>query len=281
MKFEVISPCKLNLFLYITGKRPDGYHNLETLFVILDHGDHMVFETDDSSDEVRLLTDFGFPVEKNLIYRAAMLLKKITGCKKGVSISIDKVLPQGGGLGGGSGNAATTLSVLNRLWDLNLSSKKLIALGASLGADVPIFIKGSTCFARGIGEILEPVKFEDKYYLVATPDCSVPTKELFASDKLKKDSPKRSFDELMHTEFDNCFTPVVTDKYPKVRELLDTLSEFGRASMSGSGSSCFVAFDSYDHAKCAQKKIEALKIKSFIAKSVQKSPVLTKLESIQ
>lgn len=281
MKFEVISPCKLNLFLYITGKRPDGYHNLETLFVILDHGDHMIFETDDSSDEVRLLTDFGFPVEKNLIYRAAMLLKKITGCKKGVSISIDKVLPQGGGLGGGSGNAATTLSVLNRLWDLNLSSEKLIALGASLGADVPIFIKGSTCFARGIGEILEPVKFEDKYYLVATPDCSVPTKELFASDKLKKDSPKRSFDELMHTEFDNCFTPVVTDKYPKVRELLDTLSEFGRASMSGSGSSCFVAFDSYDHAKCAQKKIEALKIKSFIAKSVQKSPVLTKLESIQ
>lgn len=280
MRLEVTSPCKLNLFLYITGKRPDGYHNLETLFVILNHGDHMTFETCDYSDEVRLLTDFGFPVEKNLIYKAAKLLQKETGCCRGVNISIDKILPQGGGLGGGSGNAATTLSVLNRLWELNLTEDKLIKLGATLGADVPVFIKGTTCFARGIGEILEPVTVEDKYYLVATPNCSVPTKVLFASDKLKKDSPSRSFAELMHTEFENSFTPVVVNEYPEVKELLDTLSEFGRASMSGSGSSCFVAFDSYDHAKCAQKKIDALKIKSFIAKSVKQSPVLAKLETI-
>lgn len=280
MKFEVTSPCKLNLFLYITGKRSDGYHNLETLFVILDHGDQMTFETSDTKDEVNLLTDFGFPVEKNLIYKAAMLLKKETNCKKGVNISIDKVLPQGGGLGGGSGNAATTLSVLNKLWNLNLPEDKLIKLGTSLGADVPIFIKGTTCFAKGIGEILEPVDIENKYYLVATPDCSVPTKVLFASDKLKKDSPSRSFDVLMQTKFDNCFTPVVVNEYPKVKELLDTLSEFGTASMSGSGSSCFVAFDSYDHAKCAQMKIDKLNIKSFIAKSVSKSPVLSKLESL-
>lgn len=280
MKFEVTSPCKLNLFLYITGKRSDGYHNLETLFVLLDHGDQMTFETSDTKDEVNLLTDFGFPVEKNLIYKAAMLLKKETNCKKGVNISIDKVLPQGGGLGGGSGNAATTLSVLNKLWNLNLPEDKLIKLGTFLGADVPIFIKGTTCFAKGIGEILEPVDIENKYYLVATPDCSVPTKVLFASDKLKKDSPSRSFDVLMQTKFDNCFTPVVVNEYPKVKELLDTLSEFGTASMSGSGSSCFVAFDTYDHAKCAQKKIDELNIKSFIAKSVSKSPVLAKLESL-
>ena len=280
MKFEVTSPCKLNLFLYITGKRSDGYHNLETLFVILDHGDQMTFETSDTKDEVNLLTDFGFPVEKNLIYKAAMLLKKETNCKKGVNISIDKVLPQGGGLGGGSGNAATTLSVLNKLWNLNLPEDKLIKLGTSLGADVPIFIKGTTCFAKGIGEILEPVDIENKYYLVATPDCSVPTKVLFASDKLKKDSPSRSFDKLMQTKFDNCFTPVVVNEYPKVKELLDTLSEFGTASMSGSGSSCVVAFDTYDHEKCAHKKIDELYIKSFIAKSVSKSPVLAKLESL-
>ena len=233
MKLEVTSPCKLNLFLYITGKRPDGYHNLQTLFVILDHGDKMTFETSDKNDEVKLLTDFGFPVEKNLIYKAAMLLKQEAHCKKGVNISIDKVLPQGGGLGGGSGNAATTLSVLNKLWDLNLSEDKLIELGASLGADVPIFVKGTTCFAQGIGEILEPVNVENKYYLVATPDCSVPTRVLFASDKLKKDSPVRTFDELLHSRFDNCFTPVVVNEYPLVKELLDTLSEFGTASMSG------------------------------------------------
>ena len=128
MKFSTVSPCKLNLFLYITGKRPDGYHNLQTLFVILDHGDIMHFETTDD-DRVELLTDFGFPVEKNLIYKAAMLLKEQTLCKKGVKISIDKVLPQGGGLGGGSGNAATTLMVLNRLWDLKLKEDSLLKMG--------------------------------------------------------------------------------------------------------------------------------------------------------
>ena len=130
MKFSTVSPCKLNLFLYITGKRPDGYHNLQTLFVILDHGDIMHFETTDD-DRVELLTDFGFPVEKNLIYKAAMLLKEQTLCKKGVKISIDKVLPQGGGLGGGSGNAATTLMVLNRLWDLKLKEDSLLKMGTS------------------------------------------------------------------------------------------------------------------------------------------------------
>ena len=177
MKFSTVSPCKLNLFLYITGKRPDGYHNLQTLFVILDHGDIMHFETTDD-DRVELLTDFGFPVEKNLIYKAAMLLKEQTLCKKGVKISIDKVLPQGGGLGGGSGNAATTLMVLNRLWDLKLKEDSLLKMGTSLGADVPIFIKGKTCFAEGIGEILEEKSYPEKYYLVATPECKVPTAKL-------------------------------------------------------------------------------------------------------
>lgn len=276
MKFSTVSPCKLNLFLYITGKRPDGYHNLQTLFVILDHGDIMHFETTDD-DRVELLTDFGFPVEKNLIYKAAMLLKEQTLCKKGVKISIDKVLPQGGGLGGGSGNAATTLMVLNRLWDLNLKEDSLLKMGTSLGADVPIFIKGKTCFAEGIGEILEEKSYPDKYYLVATPECKVPTAKLFGSEALKKDSKVRTFEELVNAPFENSFTPVVVKEYPEVQTLLDTLSEFGPSFMSGSGSSCFVAFDSIEAAKKAQAKIEKLKISSFVARSVKVSNVIEDL----
>ena len=276
MKFSTVSPCKLNLFLYITGKRPDGYHNLQTLFVILDHGDIMHFETTDD-DRVELLTDFGFPVEKNLIYKAAMLLKEQTLCKKGVKISIDKVLPQGGGLGGGSGNAATTLMVLNRLWDLNLKEDSLLKMGTSLGADVPIFIKGKTCFAEGIGEILEEKSYPEKYYLVATPECKVPTAKLFGSEALKKDSKVRTFEELVNAPFENSFTPVVVKEYPEVQTLLDKLSEFGPSFMSGSGSSCFVAFDSIEAAKKAQAKIEKLKISSFVARSVKVSNVIEDL----
>ena len=276
MKFSTVSPCKLNLFLYITGKRPDGYHNLQTLFVILDHGDIMHFETTDD-DRVELLTDFGFPVEKNLIYKAAMLLKEQTLCKKGVKISIDKVLPQGGGLGGGSGNAATTLMVLNRLWDLKLKEDSLLKMGTSLGADVPIFIKGKTCFAEGIGEILEEKSYPEKYYLVATPECKVPTAKLFGSEALKKDSKVRTFEELVNAPFENSFTSVVVKEYPEVQTLLDTLSEFGPSFMSGSGSSCFVAFDSIEAAKKAQTKIEKLKISSFVARSVKVSNVIEDL----
>ena len=279
MKFSTVSPCKLNLFLYITGKRPDGYHNLQTLFVILDHGDIMHFETTDD-DRVELLTDFGFPVEKNLIYKAAMLLKEQTLCKKGVKISIDKVLPQGGGLGGGSGNAATTLMVLNRLWDLKLKEDSRLKMGTSLGADVPIFIKGKTCFAEGIGEILEEKSYPDKYYLVATPECKVPTAKLFGSEELKKDSKVRSYEELINSPFENCFTPVVVKEYPEVQTLLDKLSEFGPSFMSGSGSSCFVAFDSIEAALKAKNRIDELKISSFVARSVELSNVIADLNKL-
>ncbi|MGN0915946.1 MAG: 4-(cytidine 5'-diphospho)-2-C-methyl-D-erythritol kinase [Succinivibrio sp.] len=277
MHFETVSPCKLNLFLYITGKRSDGYHNLQTLFVILNHGDRMYFDTTED-DKVELLTDFGFPVEKNLIYKAAMLLKKEASCTKGVRISIDKILPQGGGLGGGSGNAATVLLVLNTLWGLNLDEDSLIKLGAKLGADVPIFVKGCTCFAEGIGEILTPKSIPHKYYLVATPDCSVPTAKLFSSDRLKKDSPVKSFEKLINEPYKNCFTPVVTSEYPLVEKLLNELSVYGNSCMSGSGSSCFVAFDDENSANEAKKIISKLGVKCFVAPSVELSPVQADLK---
>lgn len=275
-----ISPCKLNLFLYITSKRDDGYHNLQTLFVILNHGDKMTFVSTDE-DKVELLTDFGFPIQKNLIYKAAMALKDKTNCNKGCKISIDKILPQGGGLGGGSSNAATTLLVLNKLWNLNLSEQELIDLGAKLGADVPIFIKGCTCFAEGIGEILQEKKIQNRYYLVATPECSVPTAKLFAHEKLKKDSPIRTFEELMQTPFENCFEKVVVHEYKEVQQLLSILSQFGNSYMSGSGSSCFVGFDNLEDAKRAHKTICDMNIKCFLSESTDRSPVLKTLDTLK
>ncbi|MBO6257935.1 MAG: 4-(cytidine 5'-diphospho)-2-C-methyl-D-erythritol kinase [Succinivibrio sp.] len=281
MNFQCISPCKLNLFLYITGKRPDGYHNLQTLFVILNYGDSMTFET--VSDDVITLSDvFDFPVKDNLIYKAAALLKNYCAIRSGVRIDIKKVLPQGGGLGGGSGNAATTLLVLNRLWHCNLDEATLIKLGTSLGADVPVFIKGVTAFGEGIGEILTEVSYENKWYLVCTPEgCHVPTPKLFSHKDLKKDSPVYSFDQLMNRPFENCFTKVVTGEYPKVRELLCYLSQFGPAFMSGSGSSCFVPFADEDQARRAYYAVTKSKIPAFVAKAVDRSPVLVALDTLQ
>lgn len=281
MIFNCVSPCKLNLFLYITGKRPDGYHNLQTLFVILNYGDRMSFETV-AEDTVNLESAFDFPKEDNLIYKAAMLLKRHCAVKDGVNIGIKKVLPQGGGLGGGSGNAATTLLVLNRLWHCHLDENTLIKLGASLGADVPVFIKGVTAFAEGIGEILTPVAYPSRWYLVCTPEgCHVPTAKLFSHPSLKKDSQTRSFMELMQEPFENCFTSVVTCEYPKVQKLLDTLAQFGPAFMSGSGSSCFVPFDDESAAQQAYAKVKTMGIPSFLAEAVEKSPVITALDNLK
>ncbi len=279
MKYSFLSPCKLNLFLYITGKRPDGYHNLQTLFVVLDYGDTMYFEENDTG-KIELVTDFGFDFRKNLIYKAAKLLKDTYNCSQGINISIDKILPQGGGLGGGSANAGTTLLVLNKIWKLDLSEDTLIGLATKLGADVPVFIKGTTCFAEGIGEILTEKNYPQKYYLVVTPDCSVPTAKLFASPFLKKDSPVRTYDELLNISFDNSFTPVVTNEFPKVKELLEKLSDYGNSYMSGSGSSCFVSFDNEISAKKAQDEINKLGYRSFVAKSVKKSSVFEKLKNL-
>ncbi len=278
--FTCISPAKLNLFLYITGRRPDGYHNLQTLFVILDKGDVMHFEVS-AQDKVELLTDFGFKAEDNLIYKAAIKLKEHTHSTAGVKISINKTLPQGGGLGGGSSNAATTLLVLNRLWQSNLSEAELIALGAKLGADVPIFIKGTTCFAEGIGDELKELDYPNYYYLVCTPqNCKVPTKELFADPKLKINSPSHPLKTLLALPFNNVFTAVVCDKYPQVASLLKFLSNYGTAYMSGSGSSCFVRFTELKEAQTALAQCKRNDIPCFLSCSVSRSPVLTALEHL-
>ena len=277
--FSCISPCKLNLFLYITGRRPDGYHDLQTLFCILNYGDTMHFDIT-ADDKLRLLTDFGFPQEDNLIYKAALLLKDYCHSNKGCDISIDKILPQGGGLGGGSSNAATTLLVLNKLWDLNLPEDELATLGRKLGADVPVFVRGKSAFAEGIGEILTPMTLPKRWYLVYTPKCHVATKVVFADPNLKRDSPKRTLEELLSLPFDNDFTKTVRKNYSEVGHSLDRLVKYGPAFMSGSGSSCFVPFTDESSAKLAQQDFDPEGKRSFIASSTNLSPVLSALNEL-
>lgn len=248
--FSCISPCKVNDFLYIVGRTPNGYHKLQTLFTVLNYGDYMTFEQVEN-DVIEIEGPFDFPKEQNLIYKAAVLLKTKYAVKQGIKINVKKRLPEGGGLGGGSGNAATTLLVLNKIWDLNLSEEKLISMGSGLGADVPLFIKGTTTFGQGTGEILEEVKLPIRWYLVVNPGCKVPTKELFASPELKRDSPIRTLEQLLKLPFENSFTPCVIKRYPLVKKLLEDLSSYGNtACMSGSGSSCFVRFE--NEKKCTE-----------------------------
>jgi len=203
------SPAKLNLFLYITGQRADGYHTLQTLFQFLDYGDTIDI-TPRSDGEIHLLTPVeGVAHEDNLIVRAARSLMKAaseSNCLpkgSGADISIDKRLPMGGGLGGGSSNAATVLVALNHLWQCGLSVDELAALGLTLGADVPVFVRGHAAFAEGVGEILTPVEPEEKWYLVAHPGVSIPTPVIFNDPDLPRNTPKRSIKTLLKCEFGN------------------------------------------------------------------------------
>lgn len=280
--FQVLSPCKLNLFLYVTAKRADGFHDLQSLFCILDHGDTMRFEVkDDGKGEFNLLNNMGFAVEDNLIYKAWKKLTTVSGKNFSATVDVDKRLPMGGGLGGGSSNAATTLLVLNHLANLGFDNNKLCDIGAQLGSDVPFFVAGHSAFVEGRGEVLNPVTVPEKFYLVITPRCHISTKEIFTNEELKQHySPVRSFDELMATEFGNDLIPIVRNNYCEIGHTLDRLVKYGVAAMSGTGASCFVSFDSEQQAQEALSDFKAdFEYDAFIARSVNVSHVITALAS--
>lgn len=244
------SPGKLNLFLYITGQRKDGYHNLQTLFQFLDYGDEMTFAVD-QQNHISLLNNIAnVACEENLIFCAAQRLKARAiadqRCQEtvGVSISIEKKLPMGGGLGGGSSNAATTLIALNRLWGLNYSMPQLAELGLTLGADVPIFVHGYAALAEGIGEQLTPVAPPEKWYLVAHPGVSIPTPTLFKDPELTRNTRVRSVEQLMHSPWSNDCEAIARKRFRKVDELLNWLLEYAPSRLTGTGACVFAEFDS-------------------------------------
>lgn len=275
----VLSPCKINLFLYITGRNERGYHNLQTLFALLGYGDDMSFELTD--DGQIALEGFDFASEDNLIVKAARALEPYKSDPAfGVRVAVTKRIPMGGGLGGGSSNAATTLMVLNKLWQCRLSDEALMQIGAKLGADVPIFIFGRPAFAEGIGEKLTPVSLEPQWAVVVTPHEHVDTKEAFSDPDLKRDSPVRSLEELMALPHHNDFLPAVAKSHPKIGLTLDRLVKYGPAQLSGSGSSCFVLFNRQEQALQAQRELSLAGFAAcFAAPLLAHSPLLHALSA--
>ena len=269
---RVPSPAKINLFLHITGQRSDGYHNIQTVFQLLDIGDELTF-TANFSGKIQLNASITDLSEKdNLIYRAAKLLQVSTKSTKGCVIDLTKRIPMGAGLGGGSSNAATTLVTLNYLWECGLTAGELAGLGQMLGADVPVFVVGKSAFAEGIGEILTPVKLPKKWFLVITPDCHVSTAEIFSNPQLTRNSSPIKIRALEAAECRNDCQRVVVKNYPAVAEALQWLEPFGKPLMTGTGASVFCSFDSEAEANEVFSQLPE-HLNGFVARSIDHSPL--------
>lgn len=272
-----LSPAKLNLFLYITGRRPDNYHNLQTLFQFIDVCDKLTFNVRNDG-KIRLLTQFEqVPEDKNLITIAAQRLKSYANNSElGVDIAIEKMIPMGGGLGGASSNAATVLVALNQLWNLNIEQQTLITIGRSIGADVPIFIYGHSAFAEGIGDQFQQVDIPQYWYLVSCPNIEISTVKVFNDPKLQRDTSKRTIEQLMSIPFDkftnNC-EPIVRERYPQVDQLISYLSQFAPTRLTGTGACVFTRCDSKEQALSIQNELKSLSVKNFITKSLNLSPL--------
>lgn len=266
------SPAKINLFLHITGQRSDGYHNLQTLFQLLDFGDKLVFRSNRSGN-IKINGNIdGVDEKNNLIFHAATLLQKSTGCDLGCTIDLTKNLPMGAGLGGGSSNAATTLVGLNALWKCGLTANQLSDLGKTLGADVPVFVHGESAFAEGIGDILTPLTLPQRWFLVITPNCHVSTREIFSNPQLTRNSSPIKIRALSGVEYRNDCQDVVSKLYPAVRTVLQWVENFSAPLMTGTGASVFCSFDSKSEAQQVLSKMPK-QWSGFVAKGVNRSPV--------
>ncbi len=268
--FSLIAPAKLNLFLHINGRRTDGYHELETLFVFLNYGDTLEFATREDGD-IRVSGDCGdIPLTDNLIYRAAIALKQYANCTLGADIVLTKRLPMGGGVGGGSSDAATTLLALNHLWQLGLSLEILAEIGVKLGADVPVFVKGKAALAHGIGEDLRPVELPEKWYLVVHPNQHISTAEIFGHPDLPRDTPKLNGDWRTQNQRNDC-EALVKKLCPEVEKTLEWLLKYAPSRMTGTGACCFAEFDTQEAAKNVFSRLPS-QWHGFIASSANLSP---------
>ena len=272
------SPAKLNLFLYITGRREDGYHNLQTLFQFLDYGDDI--DIAPRADGVLQLLNpvAGVADEDNLIVRAARLLiskgreRGLDTSAWGADIGIEKRLPMGGGLGGGSSNAATVLVALNHLWKCGFSVDELAAFGLSLGADVPVFVRGHAAFAEGVGEVLSPVAPPEKWYLVAHPGVSIATPLIFNDPDLPRDTQVRSIETLLNCEFANDCEVIARKRFREVDAALSWLLEYAPSRLTGTGACVFAEFDTESAARQVLEQVPEW-LQGFVARGVNISPL--------
>lgn len=274
------APAKLNLFLQITGRREDGYHLLQTVFQLLDRGDSVRLRPRRDGRIVRVSDLDGVPPERDLVVRAAASLKPYAPADAGVDIEVDKRIPLGGGLGGGSSDAATVLVALNHLWNCGLSAQTLASLGLALGADVPVFVQGRSAWAEGVGERLTPIDLPERWFVVVDPKTSVPTAPLFQVPELTRDAVPTTIPRfLAGAETSNAFEPVVSARYPAVAAALTWLEPYGRPRLSGSGGCVFV--DVATEAEAAALAAACPQgWSAWAARGVNRSPLLAALESV-
>ena len=276
------APAKLNLFLRVTGRRADGYHQLQTVFQLLDWGDTIRLRVRTDGVIARIAGNEGVEEDADLAVRAARALQRAGGISLGCEIEVIKRISVGGGFGGGSSDAATVLVALNRLWKVGLDMDGLAALGLTLGADVPVFVRGVSAWAEGIGDELQPLALPPVWYLIVDPGVHVPTAALFQAADLTRDAPPVTIRDFTGgvppgSDLGNAFEPLLRRQEPAIAAALDALSVFGSARVTGSGGGCFVAFADRDSAQTA---LEALPsgLRGWIAQGVERSPLLDRLE---
>ncbi|WP_163934276.1 4-(cytidine 5'-diphospho)-2-C-methyl-D-erythritol kinase [Paraferrimonas sp. SM1919] len=270
------APAKLNLFLNINGRRQDNYHELQTLFQFIDICDYLDFESRHDG-KIMLLTDFDEVAhDDNLIVKAARILQQHTRTKLGANIWIKKKLPMGGGIGGGSSNAATTLVALNHLWQTGVSQEQLADLGLALGADVPIFVRGHAAYAEGVGEKFTDANPEEYWYLVIVPQTHVSTAAVFSHPHLTRDSAKIDVSSLPRSKFKNDCQSLVTKLYPQVAKALDWLLKYAPSRMTGTGACVFAEFSSEEEAVKVYQQLPK-EFHGFLSRGCNRSPLLEKL----
>ena len=271
------APAKLNLFLHVTGRRPDGYHELQTVFQLLDYGDEIFVAPRADGRVLRPEGAAGVPAESDLVVRAARRLQAAAGCRQGADIRVRKRIPLGGGLGGGSSDAATTLVALNQAWELGWPRERPAALGLELGADVPVFVHGRTAWAEGIGEKLRPLALPPAWYLVLCPGCPVSTARVFSDPELTRDTPKTTIKGFVSAGGRNDCEPVVRRLYPEVGAALDWLAPRARdgARLTGTGGCVFASFDSGAAAEAVLAAMPA-RWTGFVARGVGESALLAR-----
>jgi 4-diphosphocytidyl-2-C-methyl-D-erythritol kinase len=275
------APAKLNLFLHIVGRRADGYHLLQTVFQLLDWGDTVRLRVRADGEIARSSDVPGVPPESDLCLRAAHALREHSASRMGVDVALDKRIPLGGGLGGGSSDAATVLVALNELWSLGLPPDELAAIALDLGADVPVFVRGYSAWAEGVGEKLTPIALRQRHYVIVDPGVSVATSALFQAPELTRNSPPLTISDYLcgsGAGTTNAFTPVVRAGYPPLAAAIDWLGQFGEARLTGSGGCVFVDVESAERADEIAKRCP-VHFTVYRARGVDRSPLLDALEN--
>jgi 4-diphosphocytidyl-2-C-methyl-D-erythritol kinase len=269
-----LAPAKLNLFLHITSQRADGYHCLQTIFQFLDYNDTLYFDVRDDGQFSCEYDAINLSPDQDLVLRAARLLKQYSETSLGADIRVEKKIPMGGGLGGGSSDAATTLLALNYLWQLQLPNATLAQLGLSLGADIPVFVQGHTAWAEGVGESLTPIDIEEPWYLVIHPGCHVSTAEIFLAKELTRDTLPITMTDFLANQCKNVCEAVVRNRYPQIGQAIDWLSQFSPARLTGTGACLFAPFENQTLAELVLAKLPEQQWDGFVALGKNISPAL-------